>query len=73
MKYGEKRYNYELYEIFNDSDFVSYIKVKRVAWAWHLKRLNDNRALKENVNTLRTGSFKLFKSPFPVFLTILNL
>jgi len=30
--------------------------------------LNDN-----NVNTLRTGSFKLFKRPFPGFLTILTL
>jgi len=25
------------------------------------------------VNTLRTGSFKLFKRPFPGFLTILTL
>jgi len=27
----------------------------------------------DNVNTLRTGSFKLFKRPFPGFLTILTL
>jgi len=26
-----------------------------------------------SINTLRTGSFKLFKSPFPGFLTILTL
>ena len=26
-----------------------------------------------DVNTLRTGSFKLFKRPFPGFLTILTL
>jgi len=26
-----------------------------------------------NFNTLRTGSFKLFKRPFPGFLTILTL
>jgi len=26
-----------------------------------------------NLNTLRTGSFKLFKHPFPGFLTILTL
>jgi len=25
------------------------------------------------INTLRTGSFKLLKTPFPVFLTILTL
>jgi len=27
----------------------------------------------KDVNTLRTGSFKLFKRPFPGFLTILTL
>ena len=26
-----------------------------------------------DINTLRTGSFKLFKRPFPGFLTILKL
>jgi len=31
------------------------------------------RKLLDNLNTLRTGSFKLFKRPFPVFLTILTL
>jgi hypothetical protein len=32
----QKRYNYELYKIFNDSDVVNYIKVKRLVWAGHL-------------------------------------
>ena len=27
----------------------------------------------DGLNTLRTGSFKLFKHPLPEFLTILNL
>ena len=31
------------------------------------------RKVTGNVNTLRTGSFKLFKRPFPGFLTILTL
>jgi hypothetical protein len=43
-----KRYNYELYEIFNDSNIVTYIKVKRRAWAGHLMHMNYNRNLKEN-------------------------
>ena len=30
-------------------------------------------AYADDVNTLRTGSFKLFKHPFPGFLTILTL
>ena len=42
----QKRYNYELYEIINDSNIVSYIKVKRLAWAGHLLSMNDNRAPK---------------------------
>ena len=33
------------------------------SWTYHLKR----------INTLRTRSFKLFKRPFPGFLTILTL
>jgi hypothetical protein len=37
-----KRYNYELYETFNDSNIVNYIKVKRLAWAGHLMRMNND-------------------------------
>jgi len=33
----------------------------------------DNSNIKVTVNTLGTGSFKLFKRPFPGFLTILTL
>ena len=44
-----KRYNYELYEIFNDSNTVKQIKAKRLAWAGHLMCMNDNRTLKENI------------------------
>ena len=43
-----KRYNYELYEIFNDSNIVSYIKVKRLAWAGHLMPMNNDRTIKKN-------------------------
>ena len=31
-----------LYEIFNDSNIVIYIRVKRLAWAGHLIHMNDN-------------------------------
>jgi hypothetical protein len=30
-----KRYSYELYATFNEPNFVTYIKVKRLAWAGH--------------------------------------
>jgi hypothetical protein len=50
-----KRYNYELYETFNDSNIVSYIKVKSLAWAGHLMRMNDDRTLKKIFSTKLDG------------------
>ena len=46
-----KRYNYELYETFNESSIVNYIKVKRLEWARHLVRMNNDRSLKKIFNT----------------------
>ena len=37
------------------------------------RRGRRRRKLLDDLNTLRTGSFKLFKRPFPGFLTILTL
>jgi len=51
----QKRYNYELYKIFNDSNIVNYIKVKRSAWAGHLMCVNDNRTIKKISNTKLDG------------------
>jgi len=51
-----KRYNYELYEIFNESNIVNYIKVKRLALAGHLARINDDRTLKKIFNTKPDGA-----------------
>jgi hypothetical protein len=42
-----KRYNYELYEIFNDSNIANYIKVKRMTWAGHLMRMNSDGTIKK--------------------------
>jgi hypothetical protein len=46
-----KRYNYDLYEIFKDSDIFVYIKAKRLAWAGHLTRMSDERTLKKIFST----------------------
>ena len=46
MKYGGKDIIMN-YEIFNDSDIVSYIKVKRLAWAGHLMCMNNDRTIKK--------------------------
>jgi hypothetical protein len=51
-----KRYNHELYEIFNDSNIVNYIKVKRLSWAEHLMRMSNERTLKKIFNTKPVGS-----------------
>jgi hypothetical protein len=50
-----KRYSYELYEIINEPNIVSYIKVKRLAWAGHLVRMNDDRTLKKIFDTKPDG------------------
>jgi hypothetical protein len=43
-------HNYELYEIFKDSNIVNYIKVKRLAWVGHLMRMNNDRTItKKNI------------------------
>ena len=50
-----KKYNYELYETFKEPNIVTYIKVKRLAWAGHLMRMNNNRTLKKIFNTKPDG------------------
>ena len=44
--------------MFNDSDIVVHIKVKRLAWAGHLKRMSDERTLKPD-GTRSVGRPKL--------------
>jgi len=46
-----RRYNYELYETFQEPNIVNYIKVKRLAWAGHLVRKNNDRTLKKKYST----------------------
>jgi hypothetical protein len=51
-----KRHNYELYEILNKPNIFNYIKVKRLAWAGHLVRVNNDRTLKKIFNTKPDGA-----------------
>jgi hypothetical protein len=46
----QKWYNYELYETFNEPNIVTYIQVKRLAWAGHLVCMNNDRTLKDRSN-----------------------
>ena len=50
-----KRYNYELYEKLNEPNIVNYIKVKRMAWAGHLVRMNNDRTIKKIFNAKPDG------------------
>jgi hypothetical protein len=50
-----KRCNYELYETFKEPNFVIYIKVKRLAWAGHLVRMDNDITIKKIFNTKPDG------------------
>jgi hypothetical protein len=40
-----KRYSCELYGTFKEPNVVTYIKVKRLGWAGHLVRMNNDRRI----------------------------
>jgi hypothetical protein len=46
-----KRYNHELYELFNEPDIVIYIKINRLGWAGHVIRMDNNRTVKKVFDT----------------------
>jgi uncharacterized Rossmann fold enzyme len=46
-----RRYNQELYKLFNEPDITGYIKVKRLEWAGHLIRTSENRTTKKIFST----------------------
>ena len=51
-----KRTHCELYEIFSESNMVNYIKTRRLTWAGHLVRMNNDRTLKKIFNTKPDGA-----------------
>jgi hypothetical protein len=38
-----KRYNHELYKLFNEPDIVKYIKINRLGWAGYVIRMDNSR------------------------------
>jgi hypothetical protein len=42
-----RRYNYELYKLFNEPDIIGYTKVKRLERAGHLIHTSENRIIKK--------------------------
>ena len=51
-----KRYNCELYEIFNEPNIVNYIIVKRLAWEGHFVRMNSDKTIKKIFKTTPDGA-----------------
>jgi hypothetical protein len=42
-----KRYNHELYELFNEPEIVKYIEINRLCWAGHVIHMDNNRTVKK--------------------------
>jgi hypothetical protein len=56
-----RRYNHELYKLFNEPDITGYINVKRLEWAGHLIHTSENRTIKKILvfNTKPEGTRKV--------------
>jgi hypothetical protein len=54
-----RRYNHELYKLFNDPNIIGYIKVMSLEWAGHLTRASENRIIKKIFNTKPEGTRKV--------------
>jgi hypothetical protein len=54
-----RRYNHELYKLFNEPDIIGFIKAKRLKWAGHLIRTSENRIIKKIFNTKPEGTRKV--------------
>jgi hypothetical protein len=52
-----KRYNHELYELFND--LVKYVTIKRLGWTGHVIRIDNNRTVRKAFNTKPIGIRKI--------------
>jgi hypothetical protein len=38
-----RRYNFELYKLYDEPDLTKYIKINRLHWAGHVMRMSDER------------------------------
>jgi hypothetical protein len=59
MVCGGKRYNHELYDLFNEPDIVKYIKINRLGWAGQVIRMDNNRTVKKVFNAKPVGIRKI--------------
>jgi hypothetical protein len=54
-----KRYNQELYDLFNEPDIVKYITLNRFGWARQVIRMDTNTTVNKVFNTKPMGIRKI--------------
>ncbi|GFW58015.1 uncharacterized protein TNCV_2741611 [Trichonephila clavipes] len=51
-----RKSNFELYQSYNESDIVTFIKIHRIKWAGHVVRMNESRTIKKVFNAQPIGT-----------------
>jgi hypothetical protein len=54
-----KGHNRELYELFNEPDITTRVKINRSSWASHIVRMESSRAVKKVFDTRHEGTRKI--------------
>jgi hypothetical protein len=63
-----KRYNHELYELFNEPDIVKYIKINILGWAGHVIHMENNRTVKKVFDTKNSRNVAMEKESWQKLL-----
>ena len=50
-----RRFNYELYELYDETDIVRTIKISRLRWLGHVQRMDEDRIPRKLLNTHPDG------------------
>lgn len=53
-----RRFNHELYQLYNEPDIVKYIKINRLRWLGHVQRMEEERVPLKVLNTNPDGNRK---------------
>ncbi len=51
-----RRYNHELYQLYNEPDIVKHIKITRLRWLGHVQRMEEERVPLKMLNTNPDGN-----------------
>ena len=51
-----RRFNHELYQLYNEPDIVKYIKINRLRWLGHVQRMEEERVPLKLLNTNPDGN-----------------